>query len=307
MGSSPSGPFLADLPLADLPPPAVSSPSRVPNPDSIAASFTWLGRLFIGVSLLAFGVQHFLYAGFIGDLGLVPDWAPAHLFWAWLAGVILILGGLSVLTGKYARPITTLLGFVFLLSAFLRFTTHIPGMIHNIGDRGVFFELLACCAGSWMLARTFSLSASGSDLGSGLTSEPDSPLGSSTLTTRLATLARWLFGIAFVVFGSLHLQAPAWIAGLIPHWIPFHLFFTFFTGSALVAAGLAIAAGFWTRLSAALLALMLFSWVVLVHAPRIAHAPHDGDEWNSGFVCLIMAGFALIVAALAPRSPAENS
>jgi uncharacterized membrane protein YphA (DoxX/SURF4 family) len=275
----------------------------VPNPDSIAAALTWLGRLFIGVSLLAFGVQHFLYSGFIGDLGLVPDWAPAHLFWAWLAGVILILGGLSVLTGKYARPITTLLGFVFLLSAFLRFTTHIPGMIHNIGDRGVFFELLSCCAGSWMLARTFS----GSDPRSGLGSALVSPLALDAVTTRLAAPARWLFGIAFVVFGSLHLQAPGWIAGLIPHWIPFHLFFTFFTGSALVAAGLAIAAGFWTRLSAALLTLMLFSWVVLVHAPRIAHALHDGDEWNSGYVCLIMAGFALIVAALAPRSPAESS
>ena len=236
-------------------------------------------------------------SGFIGDLGLVPDWAPAHLFWAWLAGAILLLAGLSVLTGIYARLATTLLGCVFLLSAFLRFTTHIPGMLHNIGDRGVFFELLACCAGSWMLARSFSPPGSGS--GPGFLPVSDA------LTARLATPARWLFGIALVVFGSLHLQAPGWIAGLIPHWIPFHLFFALFTGSALVAAGLAIAAQVWTRLSAALLALMLFSWVLIVHAPRIAHALHNGDEWNSGYVCLTMAGFALITAALADRKPSD--
>jgi uncharacterized membrane protein YphA (DoxX/SURF4 family) len=261
--------------------------------------FAWLGRLFIALSLIAFGVQHFRYSGFIPDLGLVPVWAPAHLVWAWLAGTILLLAGISVLTGVYARFITTLLGFVFLLSAFLRFSTHIPGMTHNIGNRGVFFELLACAAGSWMLARTFSGS------GSGLGSRPGFLNPSDALTVRHATAGRWLFGIACVVFGTLHFQAPTWIASLIPQWIPFHLFLAWFTGCALVAAGLSIAARIWARLSAALLGLMLFSWVVIVHAPRIVHAFHDGDEWNSGFVCLTMAGCALIAAALTPHSDPE--
>ena len=78
--------------------------------------------IFIALALIVFGVQHFLYSGFIGDLGLVPVWAPAHLVWAWLAGTILLLAGLSVLTGIYARLITTLLGFVFLCSASVSYT-----------------------------------------------------------------------------------------------------------------------------------------------------------------------------------------
>jgi hypothetical protein len=125
-----------------------------------------------------------------------------------------------------------------------------------------------------------------------------SPFPSPPLTRKLSTAGRWLFGIAFVVFGSLHLQAPAWIASLIPHWIAFHLLLAYLTGCALVAAGLSIATQIWMRLSTALLGLMLFSWVLIVHAPRIAHAFRDGDEWNSGFVCLTMAGFAFIAAAL---------
>ena len=260
--------------------------------DPSADALTWLARLFIAVSLIAFGIQQFRYAGHVPDLGLVPEWAPEHQLWAWLAGGILISAGLAVVTGAYARLAAVFLGFVFLLSAFLRFSAQIPGMIHNIGDRGVFFELLACCGGSWMLARTLPGS------GSGLSWAPFP----DTLTAKLATVGRWLFGCAFVVFGSLHLQAPAWIAALIPHWIPFHVFLAWFTGCALVAAGLSIAAQVWMRYSAALLALMLFSWVLMVHAPRIAHAPHAGDEWNSGFVCLVMAGFALIAAAIARRS-----
>jgi uncharacterized membrane protein YphA (DoxX/SURF4 family) len=267
--------------------------------DPSTTALVRLGRLFTGVSLLAIGIQHFLYSGFIPDLGLVPHWAPAHTLCAWIAGAILLIAGISILTAKFARPISTFLGFVFLLSAFLRFTAHIPGMIHNIGDRGVFFELLACCAGSWMLASTFPPSSRLPLISDARTARLATP--------RLATLARWLFGIAFVVFGSLHIQAPNWIAPIIPAWIPFHLFFAWFTGCALVAAGLSIAAHIWMRLSATLLGLMLFSWVVIVHAPRIAHALHNADEWNSGYVCLMMAGFALIAASLAASSSPENS
>lgn len=272
MPRSHSGPFLLAGQL-----------HRDPAATAFELTFFLTGRLFIGISLIAIGVQHFHFAGFIGDLGLVPDWAPAHLFCGWLAGTILVVGGLSVLTGKYAQLITTVLGFVFLLSAFLRFGAHIPEMIHNVGVRGVFFELLACCAASWMLARLFAPSAA-----------------ASGFSARLATVARWLFGISFVVFGSLHLQAPGWIAALIPHWIPFHFFFAWFTGCAMVAAGLSIATQIGSRPGATLLGLMLFSWVVMVHALRIAQALHSLDEWNSGFVCLMMAGSALIAAALAP-------
>jgi uncharacterized membrane protein YphA (DoxX/SURF4 family) len=231
--------------------------------DPSTTALVRLGRLFTGVSLLAIGIQHFLYSGFIPDLGLVPHWAPAHTLCAWIAGAILLIAGISILTAKFARPISTFLGFVFLLSAFLRFTAHIPGMIHNIGDRGVFFELLACCAGSWMLASTFPPSSRLPLISDARTARLATP--------RLATLARWLFGIAFV------------------------------------AAGLSIAAHIWMRLSATLLGLMLFSWVVIVHAPRIAHALHNADEWNSGYVCLMMAGFALIAASLAASSSPENS
>ncbi len=266
-----SGPFL----LADA------------EADRDNTGLVWLARLMIAVSLIAFGIQQFVYSGHVPDLGLVPEWAPEHLLWAWLAGAILVFAGVAVVSGACARLAAVFLGFVFLLSAFLRFSTHIPGMIHNIGDRGVFFELLACCGGSWMLARTFS----------GLRYDWKPPVVSERLAARLATAGRWLFGCAFVVFGSLHLQAPKWIAALIPHWIPFPVFLAWLTGCALVAAGLSIAAKVWMRYSAALLALMLLSWVVLVHAPRIAHALHDGDEWNSGFVCLVMAGFACIAAA----------
>jgi hypothetical protein len=41
---------------------------------------------------------------------------------------------------------------------------------------------------------------------------------------------------------------------------------------------------------------MFFLWVVIVHAPRIAASPHNGNEWNSGLVALAICGAAWIVA-----------
>jgi hypothetical protein len=40
--------------------------------------------------------------------------------------------------------------------------------------------------------------------------------------------------------------------------------------------------------------------------PRIFNALHDADEWNSGYVRLAMAGFALSVAAVAARAPSRS-
>jgi uncharacterized membrane protein YphA (DoxX/SURF4 family) len=255
--------------------------------DSTAPLFIWLGRLFLGVSFLAYGFQEFRYSGFVPDLGLVPYGAPAHRVLAWIAGTILLAGAAAVLTGKYPRFTTWILGPAFLLGAVSRFFFHVPAIVTDTGYRTVFFELITCCAGTWMLTS--------------LLASVDTATASASVSRKLGLAGYWLFALASLVYGIGHFTATAYVASVIPGWIPFHHFFTWFTGIAMIAAGLALAARVWMRPAAALLGLMFFLWVVLLHAPRIAHALHNGDEWNSGFVCLTMSGCALLVAALAPR------
>ena len=45
-----------------------------------------------------------------------------------------------------------------------------------------------------------------------------------------------------IVFGAQHFMYASFIAFLIPAWIPGHLFWAYFTGTAFIAAGLSIAA-----------------------------------------------------------------
>ena len=250
--------------------------------ESTTALFASLGRLFLGVSFLVFGFQEFRYAGEVPDLGLVPYGAPGHRLLGWLAGAILLAGAAAVFSGKHLRFLALVLGPAFLLAAVARFFFHIPELFTSTPYRTVFFELISCCAGSWMLASLLPVSGA-----------------SSPLAHKLGAIGYWLFAVAGIIYGIGHFQASAFVASVIPGWIPHPLFFTWFTGAALIAAGLAMAARVWARPAAALLGLMFFLWVVLLHAPRIAHALHDGDEWNSGFVCLTMAGCALLAAALA--------
>jgi uncharacterized membrane protein YphA (DoxX/SURF4 family) len=88
----------------------------------------------------------------------------------------------------------------------------------------------------------------------------------------------------------------------VPAWIPDRLFWAYFVGVAFVAAALCIAAQKAARLSAILLGLMFFLWVLIVHLPRVAAAPHNGNEWTSLFVALAMSGGALLIAGAAKGS-----
>ena len=119
------------------------------------------------------------------------------------------------------------------------------------------------------------------------------------LSGTLVALGRFLFAISLAVFGIQHFLYARFIATLIQSWMPAHLFWAYFVGVAFVASALAIAARKYGRLAAALLGLMFFLWVISLHLPRVAAAPHNGNEWTSMIVALAMCGGAWIVAGAA--------
>src|SRR5438034_1352913 len=88
-----------------------------------------VGRIFVAVSLVVFGVQHFLYGGFVA--GLVPAFMPGRLFWAYFVGVAFIAAAAGILYKMLARPAATMLGVMFFLFVVL---LHIPRIIGNSGN-----------------------------------------------------------------------------------------------------------------------------------------------------------------------------
>lgn len=118
------------------------------------------GPLFFSITMISFGIDHFLYAE--GVSTLVPAYFPDPVFWTLLAGVILISSGLAI-TLKIRRGAVAMLFSIalFLWVIFL----HLPRAIHEpYASRGnevsSCFDALAFCG----IALVISLKTVKSDL-----------------------------------------------------------------------------------------------------------------------------------------------
>src|SRR5271157_2923101 len=83
------------------------------------------------------------------------------------------------------------------------------------------------------------------------------------------------FAIGMAIFGADHFVAAPFVAKIVPSWIPGHLFWAYFVGFALIAAAFSLAAKVQPRLSAALLGIMIFIFVLTIHIPSCFETPYD--------------------------------
>jgi uncharacterized membrane protein len=113
---------------------------------------------------------------------------------------------------------------------------------------------------------------------------------------------RFLFAIAIMVFGILnvicaHFQQA--MLQVIP-WLPGNQFLAYFSGIALLAAGLSIAANFRARLAAILLGILFLLCVLLLQISRVAASPLNVGIRTCAFETLAMCGTALTLAGTLP-------
>jgi len=243
-----------------------------------------LGRVFVAISLVVFGVQHFIYGGFVA--GLVPAWMPGRLFWAYFVGVAFFAAAAGILYKMMARPAATMLGVMFFLFVLL---LHIPRIVGNSSDGNEWtsgFVALAMCGGAWILATA-------------------APLDEREKADPFLRLGRYFFALAFVAFGIQHFVYARTAAGLGPPWYLGRPLWMCLIGAILVAAGAAIMFGQKTRMTANLLAATLFLFFLLLYVPRIIGQLHNPGPWTSGFEILAMCGSALVLAGTLPREEKE--
>jgi uncharacterized membrane protein len=89
-----------------------------------------------------------------------------------------------------------------------------------------------------------------------------------------------LFAMAMAIFGGDHLVAAKFVATGVPSWIPGHLFWAYFVGVALIAGALSLVTNKQARLAAALLGIMIFLFVLLIHIPACFASPHDRTRYT---------------------------
>jgi uncharacterized membrane protein len=246
------------------------------------------GRLIFAIAMVFFGVEFFIFLSSMNGPLPGPPWSRGVLSLDWLACVGFVVAGVSIATGRMARLVAMVLGVVLLLYGVFRYVPALVTRVHDPGPWTVIFEILAMVGGAWVLAAGFPAG--------GTTSQPR-----ESVVLRLADAGRYLIAIALVVFAVQHFMYARFVATLVPAWIPGHLFWAYFTGLAFVAAALAIATKNMMRLAAMLLGTMFLLWVVLLHVPRVAGAPRNGDEVTSLFVAVAMCGLSFALAGVYGR------
>jgi uncharacterized membrane protein len=113
---------------------------------------------------------------------------------------------------------------------------------------------------------------------------------------RLTDIEIRLFGLCCLVFGISHFVYAKFTASMVPAWLPRRLDLAYLTGAIHVATGVAMLAGFRRRWAAVIEALMMTSFVALVHLPRVAGRPGDRLELTLLFVAITLSSAAWIVA-----------
>jgi uncharacterized membrane protein YphA (DoxX/SURF4 family) len=115
---------------------------------------------------------------------------------------------------------------------------------------------------------------------------------------RLSKIARIVFGVCLIYFGLAHHLYLANTAGMVPAWLPpGQVFWSYATGAAHIAAGVALISGIYARAAAMLLTAMFVVFAILVHAPLVITGPHTHMHWAENAVNFALIGSAWVIAA----------
>ena|SRR5579871_1856832 len=118
----------------------------------------------------------------------------------------------------------------------------------------------------------------------------------NTTISRIGTI---IYALVIAFFGINHFLHGTGLQNAVPRFIPYSIFWVYFTGALLIAAAIAIITGKQAKLAALLLALFLILIVLTVHLPAIMNS--DGEARASLAVTNLvkdtgLAGAALIIA-----------
>jgi uncharacterized membrane protein len=234
-----------------------------------------------GLVAIYLGILNFVYRDSLLTWQPTPDGASWKLPFAILSGILLAVSGVGLLLPAWRmRAAMLAAGWVGLWALLL----HLPhvAMAPNVGS------LL------------------------GLGEASANALGLATLTGCLESgrrplLLRLAFGLCLVIFGAAHFVYADFTAQMVPAWLPDRLGLAYLTGAIHALTGACLLAGLQVRVAATIEALMMSSFVLLVHVPGVVQAPRDRMQLTMLGMASLLTLSAWLVASWPPlrRGAAE--
>ena len=114
-----------------------------------------VGRFFIAIPAVFFGVEHFLHPEFAPGVPLakiIPLWVPGRLAWAYLAGTVLVAAGVALIVNKKAQMAATCLGITILLLVLFVYLPILVASPVDLVSLNYFFDTLLFSGAALVLA-----------------------------------------------------------------------------------------------------------------------------------------------------------
>jgi hypothetical protein len=118
---------------------------------------------------------------------------------------------------------------------------------------------------------------------------------------KIVVLSNLCFALPLAVFGAEHLSGAQFIQMGVPSFVPWHLFWAYFVGFALIAASLSIASKIQVQWSGLLFGIMMFLFVAMMDIPGVLHDTKNRFSWALTLRELAFGGGGWVLAATAIR------
>ena len=252
-----------------------------------------IGRVFYGIAIAVLGILTIYYSDF-PYMMLPPNHysIPGHVMATYVLGAILSLAGICIVFEKKIRPVSLTLGIILLLIFCFYFIPYQfisnPNYMH-FGEWENAAKELALAAGALVIADCF----------------PGKNIKSfGSFLEKLISLGAIFYAITILSFGIDHFLFAHEASDYVPAWIPYHLFWMYVTGTALLGSSIAIMLKIKIHLFATLLGAMTFTWFVILHVPRVISSPRAdlSSEIASAFLALAYSGTAFVIAGASKSS-----
>jgi uncharacterized membrane protein len=240
-----------------------------------------VGHALFAATMIALGILGLIKGNFAPLWQPVPERLPAL---AYFCAVVLVASGIGLLWQRAAAPAARVLLAYLLLWLLL---VRIPGIFLSptVDYWWAASQSAAMTAAAWVLYVWFAADWDRQRLG-------------FATGDRGLRIARMLYGLALIPFGVAHFLYLENTVSLVPGWLPWHGFWAYFFGCTFIAAGMAMLIGVYARLAAALSALQIGMFLLLVWVPIVILAPGSkaAFQWSETAVSAALTAAAWVLA-----------